>query len=132
MALLLAVCAVAVADAPAPPDLAWRRAWTLPAAVPRKALTAYYTADSVLIAKGRENRGREAIATHLANLPSLTLEPQVCSEQQTPYGPQLIVSVGHLRHEGDQETIPFTETFLVTLSDEDTVIHNQAFFFVTG
>ncbi|MGR6919451.1 outer membrane protein assembly factor BamB family protein [[Actinomadura] parvosata] len=34
VALLLAVCAVAVADAPALPDLVWRRAWTLPAAVP--------------------------------------------------------------------------------------------------
>src|SRR5689334_2202433 len=34
MALLLVVCAVAVADAPPPPDLAWRRAWTLPVAVP--------------------------------------------------------------------------------------------------
>jgi hypothetical protein len=101
----------------------------------RKALTAYYTADSVLIAKGRENRGVEAISTHLANLPELGIEPQVITEQQTPYGPHLIVISGRLRHkDDDQHSIPYTEAFLVTLPDTDThiVVHNQAFFFAVS
>ncbi|MDF5752232.1 ketosteroid isomerase family protein [Spongiactinospora sp. TRM90649] len=102
----------------------------------RAALTAYYTDASVLIAKGKENRGLAAIGKHLANLPKLGIEPEVISEQRTPFGAELIVITGRLRHE-DQRAVPFTETFLVTLPETggdtgDTVVHNQTFFFIAG